>query len=51
MRAVAGWHGHCFTPGVRRKAMLTYLMIGVLALLVLLSMAGDFASYSGKRFL
>lgn len=30
--------------------MLTYLMIGALALLVLLSMAGDFASYSGKRF-
>lgn len=30
--------------------MLTYLMIGAFALLVFLSMAGDFASYSGKRF-
>ena len=30
--------------------MLTYMMIGALALLVALSMAGDVSSYSGKRF-
>jgi hypothetical protein len=35
---------------MRRKAMLTYLMIGALALLVFLSVAGDFTIYSGKRF-
>jgi hypothetical protein len=35
---------------MRRNAMLTYLMIGALALLVFLSVAGDFASYSGKKF-
>jgi len=29
--------------------MLTYLMIGAVALLAFLSMAGDFASYSGKK--
>jgi hypothetical protein len=31
-------------------AMLTYMMIGALALLVFLSMAGDVSSYSDKRF-
>lgn len=30
--------------------MLTYLMIGALALLVFLSVVGDFAIYSGKKF-
>ncbi len=30
--------------------MLTYLMIGALALLVALSMAGDFSVYGDKRF-
>ena len=30
--------------------MLNYLMIGALALLVFLSIAGDFASYNGKKF-
>ena len=30
--------------------MMNYLMIGALALLVFLSIAGDFASYSGKKF-
>lgn len=30
--------------------MMTVMMIGAFALLVFLSMAGDFASYSGKRY-
>jgi hypothetical protein len=30
--------------------MLTYIMTGVLALLVALSMAGDVSSYSKKQF-
>jgi hypothetical protein len=30
--------------------MLTYMMIGALALLVALSMAGDVSSYGKKRF-
>jgi len=31
--------------------MLTYVMIGALAVLLLLCVAGDFTCYSGKRYL
>ncbi len=33
------------------EAMLTYLMLGVVVLLLFLCVAGDFASYSGRKYL
>jgi hypothetical protein len=42
--------GIAISLDARRNAMLPYIMIGALALLVFLSMAGDVASYSGKKF-
>ena len=52
LKPAAAWHPTCpFSRMKERTAMITVAMIGALAILVFLCVAGSLSSYTGRRLL